>query len=644
MPQQIDPQLKQTLLSASFRPVVTMWNRLEGRARKEAFDRSLRAEIRDPLWMLTRQWQLGEFKGEDAGSAAKVRVQVETARIDRFAVKSHAGGSPDVPEFQPAVAYDIEMPLEVQVERESIWPADAIGRDDHLALRGQMGRQWQRMLREAGLATLRAAFVDEFGFEDVRDEEGSTDVELLEAAHVHSEPTAWQLLTTFLGRLPDGRRLLSAIEHGQFDAWVDAEFDVTDRQRLKDLARDFRQWFYRLYSQPRSQSEDAWAAEYLEYQFAASAPADAAQENRTTLIAEQYHHGHLDWYAFAIDGSTRLEDAPNVPLPENSFELQKPLAIVPTQIEFNGMPNVRWWELEDRKMDFGRISASTTDIPLLLLTEFGLVYGNDWCVIPYNLHVGSLVEIKGLVVTDVFGVRTLIRPAGEDQQMDWQRWSMYALSARADRAPTRGPVERRLLLAPAVAKTQDADPAEKIVFARDEITNMVWAVEERIPSVLGSGADGFDRATALSRYFRQRPAASGIVLEPSESAIRYVLGTSVPENWIPFIATRKPGSQRLIRLQRASMPRLTDAIPDSRVEPRGTVLRVGLDGVDVRQPYFLHEEEVPRAGVLVTRGFQRTRWFDGKVYTWIGRRKQTGRGRGASGLEFDRVHATSRVD
>ena len=30
-------------------------------------DRALRAEVRDPLWMLTRQWQMGEFQGDDAG-------------------------------------------------------------------------------------------------------------------------------------------------------------------------------------------------------------------------------------------------------------------------------------------------------------------------------------------------------------------------------------------------------------------------------------------------------------------------------------------------------------------------------------------------------------------------------------------------
>lgn len=621
MPQQIDPQLKTRLLSATFRPTVTLWNRLEGRARKEDFDRSLRAEIRDPLWMLTRQWQFGEFKGEDAGSAAKARIQINTGRIDRFAVKSENPEATGGEEWLPAAGYDTGMPLETRVEREPIWDNSAASSDDSLALRGQIGRQWVRMLRGAGLETLKNAFVDRFGFEDAADG--------LETAHVQSDPAAWQALQAFTRRLPDGRRLLTALDNGELGAWIEAQFDAAVQGVLQDLARDFRSWFYRVYSQPDVVAEDAWAPSYLEYQFAVAAPADEPAANRTLLVAEQYHQGHLDWYAFGIDPKRRLEDAPSAP-PGIGFERRKPLAVVPTQIEFNGMPNVRWWEIEDRRTDFGSLRAGTTDIPLLLLAEFGLLYGNDWSVIPYNLPVGTLAEIAGLIVTDVFGVRTFIRAAGKSQGMDWQQWSMFGLTNT-----TGGPPDHRLFLAPAVAKTQEGDPLEKAIFARDEMTNMVWAVEERIPGVLGSGADGFEAATALSSYFAQRSPA-GVPPETSEANIRYVLGTSVPENWIPFIARHRPGSQRLIRLQRASMPRLTDALPTSRVEPRGRILRTGLDE-PVRKPYFLHEEEVPRAGAIVTRGFQRARWFDGKVYTWIGRRKETGRGQGASGLVFDRV-------
>jgi hypothetical protein len=499
-----------------------------------------------------------------------------------------------------------------------------------------MGRHWLRLLRAAGRESLREIFVDEYGFLDVRDD-AATKEERLEAAHVQSDPTAWQMLAASLRRLPDGRRLLDAIVSGAFDTFADNQVDASDRQPVKDLARDFRRWFERLYSQPDSPSEDAWAPPYLEYQFATSAPAAVTEEQRITLVAEQYHHGRLDWYAFEVDRNANLEDSPDESFPGGNFDARKPVAFVPTQVEFNGMPNVRWWEFEDRRTDFGNINASTADLPILLLAEFGLVYGNDWFVVPYNLPVGSLAEIKGLIVSDVFGVRTRIRAAGLDQGTDWQRCSMYGLSARAE----PGVVDPRLLLAPALAKAQEGDPIERIIFARDEITNMVWGIEERMPGALGLGVDGFERATAMSTYFQQRVPPGSLLPEPTDATIRYRLGNTVPENWIPFIATREPGSARAIRLQRGSMQRLSDAIPGSRVEPRSAVLRVGLDGVSPRQPYFVNQEQVLRAGIIVTRGFQRTRWFDGKVFTWIGRRKQTGRGQGASGLEFDQIESVA---
>ena len=48
-------------------PTVGVWNRLEGRPRTTDFARALRAEVRDPLWLLARQWQLGEFRATDGG-------------------------------------------------------------------------------------------------------------------------------------------------------------------------------------------------------------------------------------------------------------------------------------------------------------------------------------------------------------------------------------------------------------------------------------------------------------------------------------------------------------------------------------------------------------------------------------------------
>ena len=51
-----------------------IWDRLEPRARRVEFDEALQARVHDPLWMLGRQWQMGEFKGEDAGSAVLAKL------------------------------------------------------------------------------------------------------------------------------------------------------------------------------------------------------------------------------------------------------------------------------------------------------------------------------------------------------------------------------------------------------------------------------------------------------------------------------------------------------------------------------------------------------------------------------------------
>ena len=50
--------------------------RLEPDAGRRDLDRGIAAEIADPLWFLTRQWQLGEHHGDDAGSPVTVRYRL----------------------------------------------------------------------------------------------------------------------------------------------------------------------------------------------------------------------------------------------------------------------------------------------------------------------------------------------------------------------------------------------------------------------------------------------------------------------------------------------------------------------------------------------------------------------------------------
>ena len=76
--------------------------------------------------------------------------------------------------------------------------------------------------------------------------------------------------------------------------------------------------------------------------------------------------------------------------------------------------------------------------------------------------------------------------------------------------------------------------------------------------------------------------------------------------------------------------------PPPKVPPRTTLIREGLDASPALS-YFVHEEEVPRAGILVTESFRRTRWHGGQATVWLGIRKQTGRGERGSGLAFDTI-------
>jgi hypothetical protein len=127
---------------------------------------------------------------------------------------------------------------------------------------------------------------------------------------------------------------------------------------------------------------------------------------------------------------------------------------------------------------------------LLLFSEFGLIYGNDWSVIPYKMRVNTICEVKGLVVTDVFGERTLIRAANEGDENVWQRWSMFNLSNSDDISV----YNHQFFLPSTLTHTLESEPIEKINFIRDEMANMVWGIEDVIPDAAGKGINGHEAA------------------------------------------------------------------------------------------------------------------------------------------------------
>jgi hypothetical protein len=577
-------------------PTVTLWNRQEGRPRTENFKRALQAEIRDPLWMLTRQWQMGELQGDDAGTPVKAKVQIATADFDAF----QAAEGPMAP--MPA-----QVPLETLAERRNI-PMGSDAQPLHLDLRVQVGRHFTRLLQDAHLEAYIPAYRGAYRFTLPEPDDPGAD-------QVYAHREAWQQYAAIAGRAMDGYKLYQYLAEGAPQAASDgiALLDPGHQQKLDELGRELQRWFEGLYTQPGDQPE-AWSPPRLEYRFACTAGGEE-------VTAPEYGQTAPDWYVFDRSQSGTAAGSATV------------RTLLPAPIEFDGMPDTRWWAFEDRKTNFGDVSAGTTDLAKLLLLEFALVYANDWFVIPFRLPINTTARVDGLVVTNTFGETTWIDPSGSRPGDGWQRWQMFSLAGAAAERPT-------LLLPALTAKTQEGDPVEEVNFIRDEMANMVWGVECAIPLITGQGRAGRESALELRAHHEKRVAAIGPVApeRPFAARVSYQAMTDVPEHWIPFLPVHVPGDNRQIQLQRSKMLRIIpgDTRAPEPVPARTSLLRVGLDQ-SPRRPYFLHEEEVLRAGLRVTQSFQRTRWTGGQVYVWLAAAKQTGRGEASSGLAFDRL-------
>jgi hypothetical protein len=591
-----------------------IWNRLEPRARRVEFDEVLQARVHDPLWLLARQWQMGEFRGEDTGSAVLAKLARKLTPIAQTAVGAAA------PE-----AEDLSLPAEARVERLPIaFPPIA---------RARLGRRFAALLDEEAAANppsgapydaaaARTLLRGSFPIDPPAPPGG--DPVAIARARVEARPR--RVTAALAGRAIDGVALHAALAPQVAVADLPAELaggiEVGHRGIWLAALERYRAWFDDLY--PRA--ADGWDGAKLEYAAAHTLPRDGGT---LTLTVDEHVTGRLDWAAY--DQGAVTSGAPGGSRTEV-------LTVIPTAAEFAGMPNPRWWQFEDAAVDLGTFRAHATDLAKVVVAEFALVYGNNWLVVPYAQPIGSLAEIEGVVITDVFGQRTLVDPATASSGGAWTSWDLFSLSPRGTNGAA-APLPQHLFLPAAAGLVLDAPPHDSVALVRDEMADMVWGVELRVPDGLGGSQDG---TQAARRFTDELDTLRPPDPEPASGApaLVYSLGTEVPESWIPFLPVHKPADTREIRLQRAAMPRFVPSTPATtqHVRPRTSILRSDIDDADVQQaPYFLNEEEVPRAGVNVNGALRRARWLGGRTVVWHGRTVTSGRGETDSGLRFDVV-------
>jgi hypothetical protein len=561
----------------------------------------LQAGIYDPLWLLARQWQLGEFQGEDNGSPIMARWRSEGAMLSRYfsgAIKSNT--------IADAPRYDPSMPLETLVEREAVRPAtDQTSQSENLRLAAEAGQQFLRMLdrmREAETISrdYRAAFIRQYPFPRLTAEQ---------RAKLDSDSLSF--IDVMASRVPDGRQLHTAFNVTSAGVIVivpELQIAPGDLADVREGARLWLTWLDTLFSEPEKENP-TWLPERMEYAFSVGT---RFSEGECPLTAQEYFEGHLDWYAFDVNLEVTLGGA------SDNVGTDIARTAIPAPVSFRGMPTARFWEFEDAQVDFGSVDAGPTDLARMLLVEFSLTYGNDWFVIPIDLDVGSLYRCRSLVIEDTFGVRTLIKPSSELGKPN-STWRMFQQSY------TRGsgleePASNLFFLPPSLLMGLESRPIEEVLFLRDEMANMVWGVERIIES---------STEQPLNRFEQQRELTPSPPERSDQNKLIYKLVTEVPDNWVPLLPVK---SSEGLRLRRGRVLKVDG--PPEFVQAQGRILNP--DGTS-DQGLRIFEEEIPREGVRVTRSYQYTRWFDGSTHLWIGRRKQVGRGEGSSGLRFDVV-------
>ena len=524
-------------------PTTTAWNRLEGRPRSPDATRALRAEVRDAMWMLARQWQLGELTGEDAGTPVFAKVQVRTAPLAAY----QAGlGSPGMPPTAPLPS----GPLEATVEQRP-FPWVIGGTKQLLDLRAQLGRQWTKLLVAGHLAGYTTAYLARYPV--ALPPPGTS------ADQVYAHRRSWQLYAALAGRAIDGGDLLAYLTaapgHRASDGIVLQH--PTDAGTLDQLGVELVTWFGTQYLQPAADA--AWQPSALEYAFACAAPQGGATY---ALAATEYAQGRIDWYN--LDGGLLPSNLP----PPGGAEQVVTRSLIPTRARFEGMPDPRWWTIEDRKTDFGAITPSTTDLPSLLLAEFALLYADDWFLIPVRVPVGGIARVDGLTVTTTFGDRLWIPAAGTDPADAWQRWSMFRIAATSGAL-----LDPTLVIPQSAIGTLTGTPLEEVAFSRDEVANMVWAIERTVPTLAGTGRAGRDEAAETLAYQQSLIAAAAAPATPYVAPIAYQAMSTVPEHWIPFVPVHVAGNVREVQLQRGRMLRLLAGDPSSpaKVPPSAEV-------------------------------------------------------------------------
>jgi hypothetical protein len=366
---------------------------------------------------------------------------------------------------------------------------------------------------------------------------------------------------------------------------------TADATQLTTVLDEWATWFDGRFGHPTHGS--SWVQERLEHRFCLAAP--HPDGGALVLRAPEYLGNGIVWSELEwAEGVT-----PPADLPTDRAEQHEVTRTYPQSLRWPGMPVDRFWEMEDATVDLGTLTLDPADLPGMLALDMAATASTDWFLTELPLPTAGMARIDSIEVVDSFGTRTTL--TADALPDDIGRLFTPSTRAARDRAG-----DGWLVMAPRLGARVDGPAREEILLVRDELANLGWLVER-----VGPGDDG--------EPGELRSTAPAVPPASPKGELTYRLTTGVPDHWHPLVPGRRANGQlELARGRMFDEPELTLPI---------TTL--------ARQVDTLLDEEVPREGTRIQRGWQYARWFDGSRHLWSGRSVDPGRGEGNSALHFD---------
>lgn len=457
----------------------------------------LAARVADPLWMLARQYQFGEFTGDDGAEPVEVDIRATWTPLTRW--------RPDVDGAAPeGFALDREhQPLESLVEDDR---ALAGARLPSLTDVVESGARLRRALRRAGLDAVAERL-------------------LTDHATIRDARAAGDLGDVVAGRTIDGFAVRAA--YARDAAALLTDVAAAPRATADAVLAEWAAWFDRRFGYTARPT--AWVPDRLEHRFSVAAPHPDGGE--MVFSAPEYLGQGVAWHELDLaPGAPPLGAAADV----DAIRTITEVARFPQRIRWPGMPVNRFWEMEDASVDFGVVRLDPTDIAGLLAVDMAVTAGTDWFVVGVPVPVGGAVRVDSVVVTDAFGDRTLVR-LGPEVRRDLGRLYEPALANGAAAGDSVDPAW--LVLPPALVRRVDGPPLEDVMLVRDEMANLAWAVELTAPLDDGEPVDVASRLPPRPPTIR----SSDVPLD----ALEYRLTSGVPDHWRPLVPVRDERGRRV---------------------------------------------------------------------------------------------------